>query len=86
MKNQTIKGESLAFTISYAGKGATLKSKRWRYTRQGELIEEGNEELYDHMNDPEEHINLAQDPENRNTLVDMREKFEMARKKARTKI
>jgi arylsulfatase A-like enzyme len=86
MKNQTIKGESLAFTISYAGKGATLKSKRWRYTRWGEEVEEVNEELYDHINDPEEHINLAHDPEKQKTLVEMREKFELARKKARTKI
>ena len=52
----------------------------------GESIEKGNEELYDHQTDPEEHINLADDPKNQEILEDMREKFELARNKARTKL
>jgi len=77
--------ESLAYTISFGGKGATVRSDRWRYTRWGEKIAEGNEELYDHSADPEEHINLAGDPGNMEILDEMREKFELARTKARSK-
>jgi arylsulfatase A-like enzyme len=84
--NKSDQGESLAFTISYGGKGATIRSDRWRYTRWGEKVEKRNEELYDHVNDPEEHINLADDPDRREILEAMRGKFEMARRKARTKI
>ncbi len=63
MNNQKIEGESLAYTISNREKGMPLRSNRWRYTRWGEDVENGNEELYDHLNDPEEHVNLADDPE-----------------------
>jgi len=76
-------GESLAYTISYGGKGATLRSDRWRYTRWGEDITEDNEELYDHSGDPEEYVNLADDPQHRKNLEEMREKFNLARNKAR---
>ncbi len=86
MNNKTIKDESLAYTISYSGKGATVRSNRWRYTRWGEYIEDGNEELYDHYNDHEEKTNLVHDQEQQETLIMMRSEFELARKKARTKI
>ncbi len=86
MKNKTIKDESIAYTISYGGKGATIRSNRWRYTRWGEDIEIKNEELYDHLNDPEEKNNLAQEPDQKEILIEMRGKFEQARKKARKKI
>jgi len=86
MKNKTINNESIAYTISYGGKGATIRSNRWRYTRWGEDIEIKNEELYDHFNDPEEKNNLAQEQEQKEIMIEMREKFEVARKKARTKI
>jgi arylsulfatase A-like enzyme len=84
--HKTEPGESLAYTISFGGKGATVRSDRWRYTRWGESIEKGNEELYDHQTDPEEHINLADDPRNQDIMEEMREKFELARNKARTKL
>ena len=86
MGTSTLKGESLAYSVTYGGRGATLRSDRWRYTRWGEEIEAGNEELYDHMNDPEEHSNLANDREMQTTLTQMRGKFDLARKKARTTI
>jgi arylsulfatase A-like enzyme len=79
------KGE-IAYTISYTGKGATIRNERWRYTRWDEEIAEGNEELYDHLVDPEEHINLADDPDKRDMLEEMRKQFEAARKRARTKL
>jgi len=85
MNNQKIKCGSTAYTISYGGRGASLRSARWRYTRWGEEIGEGNEELYDHIMDPEEHLNLADDPEKQKILSEMRSEFEKARIKARIK-
>ncbi|MEN8229916.1 MAG: sulfatase [Bacteroidota bacterium] len=86
MGSSTMKGESLAYSVTYGGSGATLRSDRWRYTRWGEEIEAGNEELYDHRKDPEEHTNLANDPKKQKSLTQMRRKFDLARKKARTTI
>jgi arylsulfatase A-like enzyme len=86
VENGSIPDESVAYTISYGGKGATIRTDSWRYTRWGEEVTEGNEELYDHQNDPEEHINLADNRKNREVLEEMREKFELARNKARTKL
>ncbi len=73
-----------AYTVSYLGKDATLRTNRWRYTRWGEETGETNEELYDHHSDPEEYINLADVPDYMNVLLEMRQKFEAARKKARS--
>jgi iduronate 2-sulfatase len=83
-KNQEL-GESVAYTIT-GGKGATIRTDRWRYTRWGEEIEKGNEELYDHQNDSEEHVNLADDSQKQKVLNEMRKKFELAREKAQTNI
>ncbi len=79
-------GASVAYSITYGGNGATIRSDRWRYTRWGEELEPGNEELYDHLNDPEEHTNLASDPELQHVLIEFRTKFKSARNKARTTI
>jgi arylsulfatase A-like enzyme len=86
MSKNPLEDETPAYTISYGGKGATIRTRRWRYTRWEENIADGNEELYDHNNDPEEHHNLAGDPEYKASLEEMRNKFELARQKARTKI
>lgn len=86
IKNQTLEKASVAYTISYGGKGATIRTDKWRYTRWGEDVLEGNEELYDHENDPEEHVNLAQTPGKQNILIELRKNFEHARNKARTEI
>jgi len=83
LKNETIKDESHAYTTTYGGNAATLRTKKWRYTRWGEDVENGNEELYSHSNDPEEHINLARKPEYQKILIEIREKFEITRKNAR---
>ncbi|MEA1876347.1 MAG: sulfatase [Bacteroidota bacterium] len=82
MGTAVIKEESLAYTVTNGGRAASIRSQRWRYNRWGENIEVGNEELYDHLNDPEEHINLAQDANSQQVLDEMREKFDSARKKA----
>ncbi len=74
--------ESIAYTVT-SDNGATIRTDRWRYTRWGEDIENGNEELYDHNKDSEEHVNLAQNLEYQTTLIELRTKLEQARKNAR---
>ena len=73
-----------AYTVSYGGRDATLRTKRWRYTRWGEKIEQGNEELYDHKNDPEEFVNLANNADYQSVLEELRKKLEIAKVKAKT--
>jgi iduronate 2-sulfatase len=76
--------KNFAFTVSYQGNDATLRTNRWRYTRWGEKVVPGNEELYDHKKDPEEHVNLAENPAYSDALEEMRKKFDGAREKARS--
>jgi iduronate 2-sulfatase len=76
--------DAIAYTISYQGHDASIRNGRWRYTRWGEDIEPGNEELYDHTNDPEEFVNLADHAGYQIILKEMRSKFDQAREKART--
>lgn len=74
---------ALAYTVSYGGKAASIRTSRWRYTRWGEGINNRNEELYDHHQDPEEHTNLAYDPGLKQVLSGLRAQFEKARNRAR---
>ncbi len=76
-------GASIAYTVTQGGKAASIRTSQWRYTRWGEGIEVGNEELYDHLEDPEEHINLIQEPDLQPALADLREQFELTRLRAR---
>ena len=70
-----------AYTISYQGRGATLRSDRWRYTHwQVEASDRFHEELYDHLNDPLEQNNLVGDPEYENALKHMQMEMEAKRK------
>ena len=78
--------EACAYTISYGGSAASIRTDRWRYTRWGEHVAEGNEELYDHLQDPEEHVNLAYDPGLKQIMGQLRERFEEARIRARSGI
>jgi len=78
--------EDYAYTVSYNGNDASLRTERWRYNRWGEKAGQGNEELYDHENDPEEHVNLVNDPDKKKILERMRHKFEKVREKARTEL
>ena len=83
LENNSYDEQAFAYTTSFGGEGASITTKRWKYTRWGENAGEGNEELYDHQKDPEENVNLADDRSKRKVLEDMRNKFEAARKKAR---
>jgi hypothetical protein len=75
--------ESSAYSVSYQGKAGSLRTDRWRYNRWGEDFQNGNEELYDHHNDPEENVNLANHKNMINIMKEMRGKFEKARIRAR---
>ena len=81
---KTANPEAYAYTVTYQGSDATFRTDRWRYSRWGENILQGNEELYDHLNDPEEFINLADNINYQSELKELRTKFEEAREKART--
>jgi iduronate 2-sulfatase len=74
---------SIAYTVTHGGRAASIRTSHWRYTRWGEGVEAGNEELYDHYKDPEEHVNLIQEPELQLNLAELREEFEQARNRAR---
>jgi arylsulfatase A-like enzyme len=76
--------KGLAYTVSYGGNDATIRTAKYRYTRWGEKAEIEDEELYDHENDPEEHFNLADEPEYAAILKAMRNKLDAVRKKAAT--
>lgn len=76
--------EEFAFTVTDQGQAGSIRTARWRYTRWGENAEKGNEELYDHDNDPEENVNLIDKPGISNILSEMRGKFETARNRARS--
>lgn len=80
--DKTKLNKTMAYTIT--GKnGASVRTDRYRYTRWGELAEKVNEELYDHNNDPEEHINLVDDKGKQEVLVEMRSLLESAKTKAK---
>jgi arylsulfatase A-like enzyme len=83
-----IKGEKMqlpeknAYTITSAN-GASIRTDKWRYTRWGENVEAGNEELYNHEKDPEELVNLADKKENIEILNEMREKFDTTKERVK---
>ncbi|MCK5067523.1 MAG: sulfatase [Bacteroidales bacterium] len=85
-ENKPVEGKTYAYTVSYGGEGASIRSPEWRYTRWGEDVLEGNEELYRHSTDPEETINLADDSDQQEILAKMRGIFESSREKARVKM
>jgi len=81
--DQTPSSEASAYTVSFGGSAASIRTSQWRYTRWGEDVAPGNEELYDHEEDPEEHVNLANKPELGQVLSKLRKQFEQARARAR---
>jgi len=84
LSEEAINGtDGIAYTVSYNGRDASIRTERWRYTRWGSAIEESNEELYDHQNDPEEQVNLADDPSYGEILENLRHQFEKMQSAAR---
>ena len=86
MENKGMDGESNAYTVSYGGEGASVRTPEWRYTRWGEDAMEGREELYDHRTDPEETLNLVNHRDKQDILAEMRRIFENSRAKARGEV
>ena len=78
--------EAYAYTVSYGGHDATICTNQWRYTHWGNEMIPKSEELYDHINDPEEYVNLADNPDYRTVLDAMRIKMNAARKKVNTSV
>lgn len=78
----TKKGKNNNYAYTITNGGATIRTDRWRYTRWGDDAEGENEELYDHNNDPEEHVNLVGETSKNGDLLQLRVQFEEARKKA----
>lgn len=87
-----IKGEknspegAIAYTVSYNGKAAAIRTDRWKYTRWGEEVSGDNEELYDHLNDPNEMNNLITHSAQKATVRRMRKELDKKRKLARKAI
>ncbi len=69
--------DGMAYSISYGGRAATIRTERYRYTTWGD---DGGEELYDHRKDPEEHVNLV--GRKKKILEAMREKMKAAQRRA----
>jgi len=74
--------DAAAYTIT-SGKGASLRTSRWRYNRWGDNPTGDNEELYDHDGDPMEFRNLARDPAHLTVLERIRAQLERLRSTAR---
>lgn len=72
-----------AYTISYGGMAATLRTEHYRYTRWGRAADR-QEELYDHRSDPEEHHNLVLEKSQTSVLNRLREELDRARERAYT--
>ncbi len=72
--------DRLAYTITYGGSAASIRTDQWRYTRWGDEANGKNEELYDHKADPEEHYNLVNDASKKQVLALMRKKLEATKK------
>lgn len=76
-------GHAIAYSTTRGGSASTIRTERWRYTRWGEEAGIGNEELYDHLIDPEEDVNLVDDPGYTTQLIQLRAIFEGKRERAR---
>lgn len=68
LEDPTLPGKPAALTLVARGsaeRGESVRTDRWRYTRWSD----GSAELYDHQNDPEETVNLADRPESRTVMA-----------------
>jgi len=61
--------------------GKSVRTERWRYTEWDEARQ--GAELYDHRNDPEERVNLAEDPKHAAVRAELRDLLRRGWKAAR---
>ncbi|WP_339926370.1 sulfatase [uncultured Cyclobacterium sp.] len=85
-----IKGNSTSHNARHAytiyNDGASIRDEKWRYTRWGEVALGNNEELYDHVNDPEEFENLVDEDKYAKVLASMRKKLDETRNNAQSNL
>lgn len=69
------KGREAVFTLVTRGRsyGQSVRTDRWRYTRWSD----GNAELYDELNDPEETHDLAEDPAQAKVVAELAAKLKV---------
>lgn len=60
--SKLVDNSGLAYTITNQGKGASIVFENFRYNCWGEQENNMHEEFYDHSQDPEELINVIDDP------------------------
>lgn len=78
--------DAMAYTISYQGRAASIRTDRWRYNEWNQDANMESTELYDHMNDPEEHVNIADDPAYAEIARMLKAKLQEIRRSAQAKI
>ncbi len=74
LDNPAKPGKSAALTIVTRGpqlRGDSIRTERWRFTQWSD----GQRELYDHENDPEETKNVAEDPRNAELIEQLRKQL-----------
>ena len=73
LENPAAKGRDAAFTLAMRGRnyGQSVRTERWRYTQWTD----GNAELYDEPNDPEEIRDVAGDPKNAALIQELKAKL-----------
>jgi iduronate 2-sulfatase len=81
-KGQPIEQPAVAYTVSYKGTAASIRTDDWRYTRWNDPNTTKNEELYHHENDPDELNNLAYNLTYQHQLTEMRQLLDTYRSKA----
>lgn len=80
------KQKDYAYTVSYQGNDASIRTGRWSYTCWKSEGKDNNEELYDHKNDPEENVNLANNPDYKKGLDEMRRKLKQVREELEAEV
>jgi len=73
-----------AYSVTNQGKAGTITFGNYRYTRWGEQINKGKEELYNHDSDPEELKNLIDDGRYQDIIDELRNRFESTQSKIET--
>lgn len=73
LENPAGKGRDAVFTLVTRGRsyGQSVRTDRWRYTRWSD----GNAELYDELNDPEETHDLVADPAHAKVVAELAAKL-----------
>ncbi len=80
--NQPFTQKYAAYTVSYKGKASSVRNENWRYTLWENEASSKNEELYHHLNDPQELNNLAYHTQYQNQVLEMKALLQSFKNKA----